>query len=251
MTGNAQKVPFAASLSEYTRRAIDQAIKSTGRGLPASVVSVQAGRGVVEVKFELTNTGYNLPNVTIPLFGPEWIRYPLTAGTKGVVIPFDTSIGNMSGLGPQSANLGRVANLSSLVFLPVGNSSFADPGEPDRLVLYGPDGAVLRSANKDFIVRVTETEIDIQKNDGTISFKVTGTKIAMKGLVEIDGSVQINGSITAIGGGTYAGNFETSGNVIAGKGGPDQVGLQTHTHGYIRPNSGGVGATSNPPTAGS
>lgn len=241
MTGNAQKTPFASSLSEFTNRRIAQYIQTTGRGLPASVVSAQAGRGVVTVKFELTNTGMTLPTVTIPMFGPEWIRYPVAAGLKGVVIPFDVSIGNMSGLGAQTSNLARSANLSSLIFMPIGNSSFTDPEETGRTVIYGPDGAVLMSANKDFVVRVTEDQINVAKKDGSIGMTVSGTLIQFKGNVQIDGNLQLSGLIQNLAGSGYTGNIITSGNIEGGTVKQGTIVLGTHRHTGVQTGGGTSG----------
>lgn len=241
MSGNAQKIPFAASLSEYTRRRVQSEIESTGRALPASVVSQQAGRGVVTVKFEMTNTGLTLPNVTIPVFGPEWIRYPLIAGTKGVVVPFDASIGNMSGLGAKTSNLSRSANLSNLVFFPIGNSSFDDPGEANRLVLYGPDGAVLRSANKDYMVRVTETYAELANKDETFYVRVDATGAHVKGNLFVDGSINLNGTIQSFTGGAYGGNISTTGTIEGGTVKQGLIVLGTHKHTGVQTGGGTSG----------
>jgi hypothetical protein len=39
---------------------------------------------MVTVSFELHDTPYVFPNVTIPLFGPQYIRYPMQPGDKGL-----------------------------------------------------------------------------------------------------------------------------------------------------------------------
>ncbi|WP_440867841.1 hypothetical protein [Symbiopectobacterium purcellii] len=41
------------------------------------------------MSFELRDTPYVFPQVTIPLFGPQYIRYPKQPGDKGIVIPAD------------------------------------------------------------------------------------------------------------------------------------------------------------------
>jgi hypothetical protein len=58
----------------------------------------------------------------------------------------------------------------------------------------------------------------------------TAGGIVVGGNLIVDGNLQLGGSIEATAGGTYAGNIKTSGNIIAGFGGADQVGLQTHEH---------------------
>jgi hypothetical protein len=74
-----------------------------GKVLPATIVS-QSGK-MVTVSFSLTNIPFTLPQVTIPLFGPQYVRYPMQPGDRGIVIPADTYIGGMSGLGGGVADL--------------------------------------------------------------------------------------------------------------------------------------------------
>lgn len=58
--------------------------------------------------------------------------------------------------------------------------------------------------------------------------------------------VQLDAFIRALTGGLYAGNLNVTGSVIAGFGGVDQVGLQTHKHGGVTIGGG----TTSAPTAG-
>lgn len=60
--------------------------------------------------------------------------------------------------------------------------------------------------------------------DGQGNVTIAATNIILQG------NLQLSGSIEAVGGGTYAGNIATTGTITAGKGGADQVGLQTHEH---------------------
>ncbi|ENT3228532.1 hypothetical protein ACE3VA_001171 [Salmonella enterica] len=55
-----------------------------GKILPAEVVS-QSGK-MVTVTFLLRDIPYTLPQLTIPLFGPQYIRYPMQKGDNGSVI---------------------------------------------------------------------------------------------------------------------------------------------------------------------
>ncbi len=64
----------------------------------------------------------------------------------------------------------------------------------------------------------------------THTITATPTGFVVSGNLTIEGNLQLGGSIEAVAGGAYAGNIKTSGNIIAGFGGGDQVGLQTHTH---------------------
>jgi hypothetical protein len=62
----------------------------------------------------------------------------------------------------------------------------------------------------------------------------------------VTGNLQLGGNVVAQAGGTYAGSISVAGNVIAGVGTGDQVGLKTHIHSGV---TTGGGSTASP-TAG-
>ena len=132
-----------------------QAIQLLGKALPCSVLAVSGS--IVTVGFELTNIPFTLPSVTVPMFGPEYIRYPTQVGDLGAVFPIDTYLGGISGLGGGVADLSMRANLSSLVFFPVGNKNWSAPTDPNKIELYGPDGAILRTKDNTSALTVSET----------------------------------------------------------------------------------------------
>ena len=179
---------------------------------------------------------YTLPNVTVPLFGPEYVRYPIQPGCKGVVFPADAYLGGVSGLGGGVADLALRGNLSTLVFFPIGNTSWSASDDANALVLYGPDGVIIRDMNKKTVFTLTENGIVITLQAGKF--------VTINGGLIVNGNLQISGNIELATGGTYAGDIKTTGNVIAGEGTADQVGLTTHIH----PAPGG---NTGPPTAGS
>ena len=152
MASNAQKTPIARSLNLVAEGRVAQAIQLQGKALPCSVVAVSGS--IVTVSFQLTNIPFTLPNVTVPEFGPEYIRYPTQVGDLGVVLPIDTYLGGISGLGGGVADLSMRANLSSLVFFPVGNKGWTAPTDPNKIELYGPDGAILRTKDSTSSVTV-------------------------------------------------------------------------------------------------
>jgi hypothetical protein len=156
---NAQKTPLARSLNLFAENKIRDAIQLLGKALPASVVAVSGS--IVTVKFEVNAAPFTLPRVTIPLFGPEYIRYPIQVGDKGMVIPADARLGGISGLGKGIASLALPANLSSLIFMPIANANWDASEDPNKIVLYGPNGAVLRSKSGSASVTVTDSEVQI------------------------------------------------------------------------------------------
>ena len=160
---NAQKTPFVESLNRFTELKIEQQQILLSRALPASVVSVQGA--IVTIKFEIDNsqTGYTFPQIAIPLFGPEYIRYPVQVGDKGFTIPADVSLRAISGLGTGNANLSRMFNLTPLVFLPIGNQNWTLV-DPNSVTIYGPNGVVLRDTGSNTILTLTPSGINIQSN---------------------------------------------------------------------------------------
>jgi len=165
MASNAQKTPLQRSLNIFAERKVREAIQLLGKGLPCSVVEVLSSEltSIVTVKFELspTKVPFTLPQVTVPMFGPEWIRYPTQPGDTGVVIPFDARLGGITGLGAGLADLTMPANLGALVFMPIANANWDAPEDENKIILYGPNGAILRSKSGMAKVEVTASEVQI------------------------------------------------------------------------------------------
>lgn len=237
MADNAQKNWLPDTLNRFGQKKAWEAIQQLGKALPASIASVlRPGVPVVQVKFELVAAPFTIPNVTCPVFGPQWIRMPLQVGMKGVVFPIDTYLGGVSGIGGGDAQLGVTpGNLSSLVFFPIGNANWEASEAPTSVVIYGPDGVIIRNVAK------------------TISMTLSDTGIVFKGpvifenVVTMQGNLQLGGSIESVdgGGAPYAGDLKTTGNVIANFGEAGQIGLTTHTHSSSTP-----GNQTSAPTAG-
>lgn len=178
------KTPLVKSLSGFAEKKINDAFQLTGKGLPCSVVSVSGA--IITVKFEVQNIPFTLPQVTIPLFGPEYIRYPIRPGDKGAVVPFDAYLGGMSGLGGGVADLTQRANLSSLVFLPIGNKLWTSV-DPNAVTIYGPNGVVLRDTGSNSIITLTPSSItivapnQIQLKTGATTMTLTPTGWSITG----------------------------------------------------------------------
>ncbi|MEX3914895.1 hypothetical protein AB4Y43_01425 [Paraburkholderia sp. BR10872] len=177
------RIPLAPALNEFAAKSINDAFQMTGKGLPCSVVSVSGA--IITVKFEV-NSQFTLPNVTVPLFGPEYIRYPIQKGDKGAVVPFDAYLGGMSGLGGGVADLTQRANLSTLVFLPIGNKLWTSV-DPNAVTIYGPNGVVLRDTGSNSIITLTPSSIaivapnQIQLKTGSTTMTLTPTGWSITG----------------------------------------------------------------------
>lgn len=178
------KLNFGSSMNRFAERKVDNALQKAGKILPVSVVK-QNGK-MITVAFELRDIPYVLPQVTIPLFGPQYIRYPMQPGDKGIVIPADTYIGGVSGQGGGIADMTPPANLSSLVFLPISNTEWQDV-DGQVVTVYGPEGVTLRDSGSNTTFLLKPDSIAISTPDsftvtvgGTV-FSLTGSKWSLSG----------------------------------------------------------------------
>lgn len=171
------KLNFGSSMNRFAERKVENALQKAGKILPASVVK-QQGK-MITVAFELRDIPYVLPKITIPLFGPQYIRYPMQPGDKGIVIPADTYIGGVSGQGGGIADMTPPANLSALVFLPISNTEWQDV-DGQVVTVYGPEGVTLRDSGSNTTFLLKPDSIAISTPD---SFTVTvgGTVISLIG----------------------------------------------------------------------
>ena len=167
-----QKIPLVKSLNTIAIRMAGEAIQRTGKALPCSVVSVSGS--IVTVKFEVMS-GFTLPHVRIPHFGGEWIRYPVQVGDKGAVIPFDSSLNEVSGIGKGKGDLTQPANLTALMFMPMGNTAWSAVNGA-YLVMYGKTGVTIKDSVS-----------------GANLITVDGSGITINGNVTITGTVTANG----------------------------------------------------------
>lgn len=172
-----QKIPFVRSLPQFAQRKVLEEIAKRGQSLPGHVVAV-AGP-IVTVNLDVA--GLTLPQVTMPLFGPEYIRYPVQVGDKGVCFPCSVYIGGVSGLGAEVAAPSTLqGNLSTLVWFPIGNKNWSAVDDPDKVVIYGPNGVELRDTAGAAILKVDAT------NGLTLSFGGHQIVINSSGVI-IDG----------------------------------------------------------------
>ncbi|ANR77011.1 hypothetical protein BBB57_01310 [Kosakonia sacchari] len=162
-----QKLNFGLNMNRFTENKLSEAFQAAGKILPASIVK-QEGK-MVTVSFELRDTPYVFPQVTIPLFGPQYIRYPMQPGDKGIVIPGDTYLGGVSGQGGGVADLTPPANLSALVFLPISNTEW-ESVDGQVVTIYGPEGVTIRDQASNTTFLLTPDSIAIQTVN---QFKVT------------------------------------------------------------------------------
>ena len=142
------KNPLSSSLNRVAVKRASDAIAKTGRALPCTVVAVVSS-GIVTVNFEVDASPATLGNVTIPIEYPEYLRYPIQVGDKGMTVPADTLLGGLTGLGAGTpkANVAP-ANLSGLSFVFLGSTGWSATDDAQASVLYGPNGVILRDTAK-------------------------------------------------------------------------------------------------------
>lgn len=203
MSNNSQKTHLNQSLNLFAQKKVGDALQLTGKSLPCSVTAVDGS--IVTVKFEVNAAPFTLPKVTIPIFGPEWIRYPTQIGDKGVVFSVDTRIGNITGLGGSTPDFNMPANLTALVFFPVGSKNWSATDDPDALVLYGPNGVIIRDTSKNCTITVDQENITVDaktqilmKVGDDASVKITDGRIDLKGDVYINDKLYLDHEHTNI-----------------------------------------------------
>jgi hypothetical protein len=181
----AQKTPLSRTLPRFTQQKVLDEIEKRGYSLPGHVVSVSGA--IVTVAFDVTaedGSALSLPQVTIPLLGPEYIRYPIQAGDLGVAWAASASLAGISGLGASSVTNALPANLSSLVWIPCGNKSWSSV-DANALTLYGPNGVVMRDSDSKTVGTLTpdgftltaQTSITLQVGSHSVVINSSGVTI--------------------------------------------------------------------------
>ena len=230
MSGTNQKTPFARSMNLFAEKKIADALQKTGQSLPAHVVEVNGA--IVTVAFDVENTPYTLPQVTIPLFGPEYIRYPIQVDDKGVVFAADASLRGNSGLGTGTADLSEPANLSALVFFPIANKAWSEV-DPQAVTIYGPNGVVLRDTGDAANITLTPDSITFTIGSSRIvmtadRIDITSPNVAEHGVIELDGPITQTDTEGLGTTATLLGPLHVTNDVTA-----EGTSLHTHVHGGV------------------
>jgi hypothetical protein len=211
MADNSQKTALTTSLNSFAKRKYLNQLQLEGKALPATVVSVLGWIVVVNVA---VTSKFTIPQLMVPVASSEYDYLPLQVGDTGLLVPADAYLGGISGLGGGTARFGLVPNLSALLFVPNGNSSFPVPADPNSRLIQGPNGVVIQDIGKKSVITLTPDGITIVLQNGD--------------------AVAITGDLTV------------TGDITAGFGGGDSVTLQNHTH-----SGGSVGSgTTTAPDAG-
>lgn len=160
---NDEKLWLQRDIQELAKSAALEAIQSQGGlALPCQVIALNPsnpatgqplGYSFVQVQFEVnipytkpdgTMGTYQLPPLILPKAEAQWMRAPTQVGDLGMTQALDTSHGGVSGMSAGVSNLGTsYGNLSTLVFVPMGNASFGAIPDPQKAWVNGPAGTVV------------------------------------------------------------------------------------------------------------
>jgi hypothetical protein len=224
-----------------TRALIDNALQQNGFSLPCHVVKVDGA--MITVAFDVQSI-YSLPQVTVPLFGPEYVRYPIKDGDLGVLIPIDTSIGFTAGTAPRPPNLSpysQAGGLEGLFFMPTGNKNWV-PVDPNQVTVYAPNGVTLRDTNSGAVIVLHPTQITITVGSCTITMdSSTITMTAPSKITLAAPQIELDGQMTQ---GTTAGGYPATlqGPVtVIHEVTANGIPVSTHEHGGVQPGSGNTG----------
>jgi hypothetical protein len=188
MSGQGQVLPLARSIGFAGQVAAQNRVQRLGQSYPCSVVSVDGA--LITVKFEVKADPFTLPQVQMPLFGPEYIRYPIQVGDKGIAISADIYIGQMSGMGPdnQTADLTEPPNLSTLVFLPIGNKTWRSV-DHDAVVVYGKNGVVLQDGQQTCTITLTPNGVTLALGSNPLTITAQNITLDSSGNLVVKGDV--------------------------------------------------------------
>ncbi len=204
-SGYFDKLWLQHSVNETAIRRAIETIALRGKSLPCRIIEV-VGQ-IVTVEFDVDSAPWTLPPVTIPVASSPYDYVPYQLGDTGLTMPADVYLGGISGLGGGTADMSRRANLTALVFVPVGKQSFT-PTNVNARIIQGPDGWIAQTTQGN-------TPCNIVGNQQGITLTYGSTQIAMNAT-----------SITMTAGGQTV-TLNSSGFDIGG------ILFGTHTHSYL------------------
>lgn len=227
------KFDLGANLQTMADSRVQQAFELFGKALPVSVV--EAKGAIVTCQFEVFTDAFALPKVTVPVGISRYVRLPIQKGDKGFVVPCDVPLGGIDGLGLGTAALDAGANLTSLVFFPIGHAQWPSV-DPKAVVQTAPNGVELRDDSNASNFKLTPSGITITTSQLTLTISDNGTITCADTLtlkapaITLDGNVTISGSLsqgTGSNGGTatMAGPVTVTGDLKA-----NGISVSAHIH---------------------
>ena len=196
MSGNVSKTPFGQTINTFTQNSIDENINVQGQTLPCSVVAVD--KNIVTVTFEVVqDTGFTIPQVTMPIAESLYAQMPVQVGDKGVAVSATVRLGGISGLGTGQAPLTPPSNLGALFFVPISNKEWTASDTTAYRI---------RSANGNATVTVGDSLITLSL--GSTNITLDGTTVNINGTLVINGKAYLAHKHTGVKAGS-----DTSGGV--------------------------------------
>lgn len=152
-----------------------------------------------------------MPQATIPVSGWQYIRYPIKKGDPGVVISIDTNTQNIAKLTPGLTSLVSHGNLGpTLLFVPIMQADWSDSDDAEAVVVAAPNGAIIRTDNKDATITVNKDNVIVDYKDGTITLGASDITLKYKSssntIIIKDGEIDITASTVKV-----AGNLTVTG----------------------------------------
>ncbi len=231
-----QKIPLDEALMGTGRGIVDQYHQLIGKAMPASVTKVEKNQTIVRVKIEI-QSDFTFPEITCAVVGQQYIRFPIQEGAKGLIVPSDYYLGAMTGMGSGVATLGREPNLTTMVWMPLGNKKLDDVPDEDskKTVLYGEEGVVIQTQSGED--GTPDAKLDI--TDEGFKFYIKGQ---LKYIIDGNGMRMIGGPRTA--GGNFGITVTDHGTQI------DNFNWLNHVHQGVQPGAGNsqkINETVSPP----
>ncbi len=236
---NGQKYPFLKAFNNAIQAGAEDRDMASGRSLPCHVVAVDGQ--IVTVQFDLLPDGVQYPEVTIPVATFEYIRYPIQTGDRGVTVAADVSLRGVSGLGTGIASRALSFSLVPLFFVPLSNAGWTKE-DANKIVLYGPDGGILKTADGASSITV---------EPGKITESADAIYLNAKDIYLGGGTIHLNGPIVQGAGGQggtsaeFIGPVTVTNDVTAGG-----VSLMNHPHDVKNVQGGSSTVESEKPKAG-
>lgn len=171
MSNNSFKSPIAPNLNRVADLRAGDAIQLTGQAYPCTVQTIVSS-GIVTVAFQVA--GPTLPNATIPVAWSEFVRPSIYVGMKGVAMAASARLGGVTGLGLGQAPLGAVSNLGALIFVPLGNTAWAQTNAAQTVVIGGPDGLRVQDETGASIGLFSASGITLSSHGHTITITASG-----------------------------------------------------------------------------
>lgn len=151
--------PLAQSLPQLVDARTQDKDQLTPQAIPATITKVLA-EGKIQVKAEMQGN-FTIPNITIGGNYGEWMRQAVAVGDKGYLLLGDYYTGGQTNLGGGTAGYRDRFNLTTAIFHPVSNTSFASNANRNlnATLISGPQGAVINDKTGNTTITVNGTVI--------------------------------------------------------------------------------------------